>query len=369
MQLKKIFNGDKVIWLVTAFLAAISCLVVFSCSTSINTVISHIFHLIIGFILMIFISKTHYKYYTNGSILFYFFSIILLLIIILKPVPDLEGIIDSRRWLKILGFNFQPSELAKFSLVLLLSRNLTILDHKKMSFKQHFKNFYFPIVLVFLLIFKSNGSTALIILFSSFIILFLSEFSFKNLINFYISNIILIFLGIFLLANFSQNSRVVTWKNRINNYISGENNYQVNIAQKAITSGKWNALGPGKSIQKHVLPQASSDFIFAIIIEEYSIVGGFFILTLYIIFLLRIIKYALKIKLMFPYLLLVGLGVLIVFQAFLNISVSLGIIPVTGQTLPLISKGGSSILITSFAIGIILNITSQFQNNLNYEED
>ena len=162
---------------------------------------------------------------------------------------------------------------------------------------------------------------------------------------------------------------MVTWKNRINNYISGENNYQVNIAKKAITSGKWNALGPGKSIQKHVLPQASSDFIFAIIIEEYSIVGGFFILILYIIFLLRIIKYALKIKLMFPYLLLVGLGVLIVFQAFLNISVSLGIIPVTGQTLPLISKGGSSILITSFAIGIILNITSQFQNNLNYEQD
>ena len=240
---------------------------------------------------------------------------------------------------------------------------------KKMLFKQHFKYFYFPIVLVFLLIFKSNGSTALIVLFSSFIILFLSEFSFKNLIKFYLSNIILIFLGIFLLANFSQNSRVVTWKNRINNHISGENNYQVNIAQKAISSGKWNALGPGKSIQKHVLPQASSDFIYAIIIEEYSIVGGFFILLLYVIFMLRIIKYALKIKLMFPYLLLIGLGVLIVFQAFLNISVSLGIMPVTGQTLPLISKGGSSILITCFAIGIILNITSQFQNNLNYEED
>jgi len=369
MQLKKLFNGDKVIWLVTIFLAAISCLVVFSCSTSIITVLSHIFHLVTGFILMIFISKTHYKYYTNGSILFYFFSIILLLIIILKPVPNIDGIIDSRRWLRILGFNFQPSELAKFSLVLLLSRNLAILDHKKMSFKQHFKYFYFPIVLVFLLIFKSNGSTALIVLFSSFIILFLSEFSIKNLIKFYISNLFLIFLGIFLLVNFSQNSRVVTWKNRINNHITGENNYQVNIAQKAISSGKWNALGPGKSIQKHVLPQASSDFIYAIIIEEYSIVGGFFILLLYVIFMLRIIKYALKIKLMFPYLLLIGLGVLIVFQAFLNISVSLGIMPVTGQTLPLISKGGSSILITCFAIGIILNITSQFQNNLNYEED
>ena len=152
---------------------------------------------------MIFISKTHYKNIIQMALYYFiFFSIILLLIIILKPVPDLEGIIDSRRWLKILGFNFQPSELAKFSLVLLLSRNLTILDHKKMSFKEHFKNFYFPIVLVFLLIFKSNGSTALIILFSSFIILFLSEFSFKNLINFYISNIILIFFGNFSFSKF-----------------------------------------------------------------------------------------------------------------------------------------------------------------------
>ena len=147
MQLKKIFNGDKVIWLVTAFLAAISCLVVFSCSTSINTVISHIFHLIIGFILMIFISKTHYKYYTNGSILFYFFSIILLLIIILKPVPDFEGIIDSRRWLKILDLIFNLRVLN--SAVLCFQEILLFLTIKKCLSNNIFKNFYFPIVLVF----------------------------------------------------------------------------------------------------------------------------------------------------------------------------------------------------------------------------
>ena len=367
MWLGSIFNGDKVIWGVAIFLACISCLVVFSCSTSMGHLLSHIFHLLSGFSLMFIFSKTHYKYLTNGSILFFLFSIILLIIVLLKPLPNIDGIIDSRRWIKIFGLNFQPSELAKFSLVLLLSRNLTVFNHHKMSLQGHFKYFYFPILLVFALIFKTNGSTALIILASSFIVLFISDFNIKNLIKFYFFNILLIFIGIFLLSQFSSNSRVGTWENRINNYLKGEDTYQVNIAQKAISAGKWNGLGPGKSVQKHVLPHASSDFIYAILIEEYSIIGGIFILALYLIFLVRIIAISARIKLMFPYLLLLGLGILIVVQAFLNMSVSLGIMPVTGQTLPLVSKGGSSIWITCISVGIILNITSHSKKNIIYD--
>jgi len=368
MGFQNIFNGDKMIWLIATFLASISCLVVFSCSQSMNNWVSHIFHLVTGFFLIFIFSKTHYKYLTNGSIIVYIFSVILLIIVLLKPLPNIEGIIDSRRWIKIFGLNFQPSELAKFSLVLLLSRNLSILNHKEMLLKDHFKYFYFPILIVFALIFKTNGSTAIIILVSSFIILFISDFKIKNLLRFYVFNLILIFFAVFLLSTFTANSRVGTWKNRIDNFLNGENNYQVNIAKKAISSGKWNGAGPGNSTQKHVLPQASSDFIYAILVEEYSIIGGLFILVLYLIFLLRIISISLRIKTMFPYLLLLGLGILIVFQAFLNIGVSLGIIPVTGQTLPLISKGGSSIWITCVAIGIILNISSQYQKNIDYDE-
>lgn len=367
MWIKNIFNGDKIIWVVATFLACVSCLVVFSCSASIKNLLTHIFHLISGFFLMLVFSKTHYKYLTNGSILFFIFSIILLIIVLLKPLPNIEGIIDARRWIKIFGLNFQPSELAKFSLVLLLSRNLSVFNHREMSLKQHFKYFYFPILLVFALIFKTNGSTSLIILVISFIILFISDFSIKNLFKFYAFNIILVVLSVFLLSQFTSNSRVGTWENRINNFFNGEDTYQVNIAKKAISTGKWSALGPGKSIQKHVLPHASSDFIYAIIVEEYSIIGGIFILALYLIFFVRIIAISSRIKLIFPYLLLLGLGILIVFQAFLNIGVSLGVIPVTGQTLPLISKGGSSIWITCTSIGIILNITSHFKNSLVYD--
>ncbi len=366
MLLSSFLKGDKVIWLIATFLACISCLVVFSCSSSIKNLLTHSFHLLSGFILMLFFSRMHYKYLTNGSIVIFIFSVILLLIILFKPLPNIEGVVDSRRWIKIFGLNFQPSELAKFSLVLLLSRNLSVLSHKSMSFKDHFKYFYLPILIVFALIFKSNGSTALIILTISFIVLFISDFKIKSIFKFYSFNIILVFFSVILLSQFSSNSRVGTWKNRINHYLNGEVNYQVNIAKKAISSGKWNGLGPGKSVQKHVLPQASSDFVFAIIIEEYSIIGGLFILGLYIIFLIRIIAISTRIKLMFPYLLLLGLGILIVFQAFLNIGVSLGILPVTGQTLPLVSRGGSSIWITCVTIGIILNISSKFQKKISY---
>jgi len=367
MWFKNIFNGDKVIWVIATFLSCISCLVVFSCATSINHLFSHIFHLLSGFFLMFLFSQTHYKYLTNGSILFFVFSIILLTIVLLKPLPNIDGAIDARRWIKIFGLNFQPSELAKFSLVLLLSRNLAVFNHNKMSLREHVKYFYFPILLVVALIFKTNGSTALIILASSFIILFISDFNLKNLLKFYAFNIILVFVGVFLLSQLTSNSRVGTWENRINNYLQGEDTYQVNIAKKAISTGKWNGLGPGKSVQKHVLPHASSDFIYAILIEEYSIIGGLFILVLYLIFLVRIITISSRIKLMFPYLLLLGLGILIVVQAFLNIGVSLGIMPVTGQTLPLVSKGGSSIWITCISIGIILNITSQYKKNIIYD--
>ena len=365
--MKNIFNGDRVIWVITGFLTSISCLVVFSCSTSINSLFSHVFHLVSGFFLMVIFSRTHYKYLTNGSLFFFFFSIVLLIIVLLKPLPNIDGIIDSRRWIQIFGFSFQPSELAKFSLILLLSRNLSVIDHKKMSAKEHFKYFYFPILLVVALIFKTNGSTAMIIFFSSFIVLFISDFNLKRLLQFYSFNIVLVALGIFLLSQLTTNSRVGTWEGRINNYFNGENSYQINIAKKAISTGKWNGLGPGKSVQKHVLPHASSDFIYAILIEEYSIIGGMFILVLYLVFLVRIIAISLRIKLMFPYLLLLGLGILIVFQAFLNIGVSLGLMPVTGQTLPLVSKGGSSIWITCISIGIILNITSQYKNNMIYD--
>ena len=158
----------------------------------------------------------------------------------------------------------------------------------------------------------------------------------------------------------------MTWKNRINNHISGENNYQVNIAQKAISSGKWNALGPGKSVQKHVLPQASSDFIYAIIVEEYGFIMGISVLLLYLLLLYRGLKIFINSDRPFGGLLSAGLSFALVIQAITNMCVVVGLLPVTGVTLPLVSMGGTSQLFTGITIGIILSISRENERESSY---
>ena len=352
-------KGDKIIWIIVFILFAISFLLVFSCAISIKSLVMHSIHLFLGFIIIKITSNIPYKYFTNFSFILFVTSLLLLLWAILTPsfvYDDFNNPIDASRWITIFGFTFQPSELAKFSLILLLSRNLSL--NKKYTFKSSIVPIFIPVLIVIFLTVKSNASTALIIFFISSIILFISNLSLKILLKFWIVGFASFLILLFLILPLSNNNRIETWKSRISSFFNSEQseNYQYEIARKFISSAGWFGVGAGKG--SDFLPAADSDFIYTFSILEYGMIMGVFILLLYLVFYLRIILIARKINSNFPYLVVLGLGTLIIVQAFINMGVNLGLLPTTGQTLPLLSRGGSSIWIVCLSVGIILNISS-----------
>jgi len=352
-------KGDKIIWLIVFILFAISFLLVFSYTISIMSLIMHAIYLLFGLIIIKVVSKIPYKYFTNFSFILFIISLVLLLWAILTPsyvYDNFNNPIDASRWINIFGFTFQPSELAKFSLILLLARNLSL--KKSFTFKNSITPLFLPVFLIILLTIKSNASTALILFFISSVILFISHYPFKLLLRFWAFSFSFFLVLIFIILPFSGQNRLGTWESRISTFLNPEEseNYQNKIARKFISSAGWFGIGAGKG--SDLLPAADSDFIYTFSILEYGLIMGMFILSLYLVFFLRIILISRRIKSQFPYLVVLGLGTLLVSQALINMGVNLGLLPTTGQTLPLLSRGGSSILIMSLSIGIILNISS-----------
>ena len=381
----KIF-GDKIIWSVSILLFLISVLLVYS-SGGYQSLPIHITHLFMGLGLIFIFSRFNYKYFTNLSFILVLISSILLLWIIFNP-SSYRGDLLAGRWIKVGFLSFQPSELAKYSLVLFLCRNLVVYKESLMSFRLFFVYILLPTLIVSGLIIQSNLSTVLLIIIILFFIIFLSGYPiqlfFKHLLlpALIIASLFFSLLCLPPIEVIDQYlPRLTTWKNRIvaqdidavpfrwvdsSQYNAKENsfhnNYQINNALSAINSGGVLGKGAGKSYYKRLLPDSKSDFIFAILIEEYGLIGGAAVLFLYLLFYQRIIVLSIKSRDDFPRLLLLGLGSVVVFQALLHMSVSVNLIPVTGQTLPLISKGGSSVWVTSLAFGIILNISHQINN-------
>ena len=382
------FFGDKLIWTVSIFLFLTSILLVYS-SGGYQSLSTHITHLLMGIGLIFIFSRFNYKYFTNLSSILLLISIIMLLWLIINPT-SYRGDVLASRWIKLGFISFQPSELAKYSLVLFICRNLYIYKASLSSFKFFFFYILFPLIITCSLIIQSNLSTVLLIIVILFFIVFISGYP----LNLFFKHLILpscflfsIFFTILCLPPISIVDKVfprlTTWKNRIcakqihqipfrwvddSNYDPNEdndNNYQINNALGAINSGGLIGKGAGKSYYKKLLPDSKSDFIYAILIEEYGLIGGVFVLLLYLLFYQRILVLSIKSKDEFPRLLLLGLGSIVVFQALLHMGVSVDLIPVTGQTLPLISKGGSSVWVTSLAFGIILNISHQINHQEN----
>ena len=353
MELFGPLRGDKIIWRIVFALFALSFLLVFSYSVSIQSLIMHTIYLLSGFVIIKIISKIPYKYFINFSFILFIISIVLLFWALLTPsyvYDDFNNPIDASRWINIFGFTFQPSELAKFSLIILLARNLSL---NNLSFKNSIIPIFIPVLLIILLTIKSSGSTALIIFFISYILLFISSYSFQDLLKFGGITIISFIILILLVLPFIENNRVGTWKNR---FIGWGQNYQQEMAKKCMCSvGLFSKPGSGSG---DLIPEGDSDFIYAFAICEYGLIMGPVILCLYLLFFQRIIHISRRIKSQFPYLLVLGLGSLILVQALINMGVNLSLLPPTGQTLPLLSRGGSSILIMSLSIGIILNISS-----------
>jgi len=366
-------SGDRTIWAIVAVLAIFSFLPVYSASTNLVGVVGkgttlgyllkHAMLLILGFVIIYATHKIPYRYFSGLSVLL-IPVVLVLLAYTLYQGNTISGI-NASRWISIpfVGIGFQTSTLASVVVMMYLARYLAKNKENKIEFKQSLLQLWLPIGLVLALILPANFSTTAIIFSMVLIIAFLGGYPIK-----YIGAILgigILILTLFILTakafpDSIKNSRIETWSNRIENFSNPdeEENYQAEKAKLAIASGEIHGKGPGKSIQKNFLPQSSSDFIYAIIVEEFGLIGGITLLLLFLGLLFRIVIVATKTESIFGTLLVLGVGIPIIFQALINMAVAVGLFPVTGQPLPLISTGGTSIWMTCFAIGIILSVSA-----------
>lgn len=355
-------KGDRYLWAFILLLAIFSFLPVYSAGEI--SPLKHLIFLIIGFIIVYFTHYVDYKYFGGIAVLALPVVIILLFLTLIQGTT-MEGA-NASRWLKIpgLGIGFQTSTLASIILMMYVARYLVKIKDRKVTFKETLLPLITPILIIVGLIFPANGSTALLVFGMVSILLFIGGYPVKYLAMVMGSMILLATLFITLAYTFPEAfpNRVETWKNRVERFVDRDKDidedYQVYIAKSAIVNGGLVSLPkPGQSHFKYKLPQASSDFIYALIVEEYSAVGGILLIFIYILILWRILVNVTKIHTFFGTLLILSVGLPILFQAFSNMAVAVNLIPVTGQTLPMISAGGTSIWITCFAFGVILSVS------------
>ena len=385
-QSRNFFKGDKVLWYIIIAISIFSFFPVYSASTNLQYIVGEgttIHHLgkHAGFILFglcIMAGVTHFiKYEWIGKLSG-------LVLIIMVPVLLLASYFGSNiggasagRWVSLGPVRFQPSTFAYLVLIVYLCRHLAKnmpKNKEEISYLNH-AMIIVPILVIFGLIAKDNGSTALMILIMSIVVLFVGQYPLKYIIRIGAVAIvgITMFLFVALNTNIFKNTRVHTWISRVETFVSSDKlnesenealkakNYQINQAKAAIVHGGLLGVGPGKSALKHSLPQSASDFIFAIVVEEYGLLGAAMLMGAYFIILMRIVIIATKIPTFYGSLLVLSIGMMIFLQLAVNIAVAVNIIPVTGQPLPLISYGGTSMLVTYIQLGIVLNISSRIQ--------
>jgi cell division protein FtsW len=366
----KNIKGDKAIWALVAILAIFSFMPVFSASTNLVYVVGsgstighlakHIALLIIGFAIIYGVHKIPYRYFSGGSAIM--IPIVVILLIFTLAQATTIGGANASRWIKIGGVGFQTSTLAGLVLMVYVARYLARNKEAVIYFKESLWQLWLPVSLILILILPANFSTTAIIFTMVLIVCFIGGYPLKYIGYILGIGISALFLFVLIAKAFpdAMPNRVQTWGNRIESYSTPElkEPYQVQKAKIAITTGGTFGLGPGKSVQKFFLPQSSSDFIFAIIVEEFGLVGGFGVVFVYFILLFRIFVVVKKTKTIFGTLLVIGVGLPIIFQATINMAVATSLLPVTGQTLPLISSGGTSIWMTCFALGMILSVSA-----------
>ncbi len=377
-------KGDKGIWSFVALLALFSFMPVFSASSNLaymnhgtgNTfvyLLKHAVHIIFGFFILYNIQKVPYHFFRGIS------RILLPIVWLLLAYTLFFGVEQgsATRWIQVpfIGISFQTSALASIVLMIFVARYLSKTKTEPIPFKTSFVNLWIPVGITLALILPNNFSTAALIFMMVMMLSFIGNYPLKH-IGIIISIGLAMFTFFILVAKVVEKTnpdntpkvfaRVKTWENRVENFFANnpdkensDDDYQIEKAKTAIASGGVYGLGPGKSVQKNFLPQSSSDFIFAIIVEEYGLFGGLGVLALYLLLFFRFIVAAHKARSPFGKLLVVGLGFPIIFQALINMGVAVQLLPVTGQTLPLVSSGGSSIWMTCIAIGIIISVTKK----------
>ena len=367
-------RGDRMIWAIVALLAIFSFLPVYSAASNLaytggngqtfGYFIKHFVHLFLGFSIIYAIHKIPYRYFRGLSMVM-FPVVFILLIVTLLQGTTIAGA-NASRWIRIpfVGFTFQPSTLAALVLMVYVARYLSKTFHETITFKSSMLHLWLPVFIVLALILPANFSTAAIIFSMITILVFLGGYPLQYLAAVVGMGIFGLLLFVLVAKAFPEAmpNRVDTWTSRVANFLDNKDtaeDYQIEKAKIAIATGSVYGLGPGKSVQKNFLPQSSSDFIFAIIIEEYGLIGGVFLILLYSLLLFRIVVVAQKADSIFGKLTTIGVGLPIIFQALINMGVAVELFPVTDQTLPLISSGGTSIWVTCLALGIILSVSAK----------
>ncbi|HQK37165.1 MAG TPA: FtsW/RodA/SpoVE family cell cycle protein [Bacteroidales bacterium] len=365
--LRKYLKGDPVIWMVIFILSIISILVVYSSTGTLayrfqggNTayyILKHGVILLLGWAVIYVTHLIPYKFYAPLAQLFLFLSVPLLLITLFLGTR----LNEASRWLTlpVIGLTIQTSDLAKLALIMFVARNLAIKQEAINDFKNTFLSTIAPVLIICALIAPANLSTAVLLFATCVILMFIGRMpvSYILLLGVTAVAVLSLFVAVSLWTN--SQGRVRTWIHRIESFRGSddEDSYQVEQAKIALVTGGIIGKGPGNSTQRNFLPHPYSDFIYAIIVEEYGIMGGIFVVLLYLVLFFRAGVLVRKSNRTFPAFLSAGLAVLLVFQAFINMAVAVNLLPVTGQPLPLVSMGGSSLLFTCVSLGIILSVS------------
>ncbi|OQD43887.1 cell division protein FtsW [Croceivirga radicis] len=374
--LMKNLRGDRAIWGIVALLAIFSFLPVYSASTNLvyvkdsGTALGHLVKhgvlLFLGFMIIFAVHRIPAHYFKGLSLIG--LPIILCLLGYTLTVETNIGGVSANRWITIpvVGIPFQTSTLASVVLMIWVARYLSKIRDRQVTFQESILPLWLPIALVVGLILPANFSTAAIVGALAFLLCFLGGYPLKYLTVMVVTGGILASMFLFVLFKAPEvlPDRAGTWKSRIETFLnpdeaSADANRQVNYAKMAVAQGGIVGKGAGKSVMKNILSQSTSDFIFAIIIEEYGLIGGLGLLFFYLLLLFRIVVVANSAETIFTKLLVIGVGVPIVFQALINMAVVVQLFPTTGQPLPLISMGGTSIWMTCLAIGIVLSASNK----------
>ncbi len=367
-NLVQTIRGDKVIWMIAVILCIASLMAVYSATSSMvyeqvngsshQYLIQQLMFIGLGAVVTYVCYRFHYMIYAKLSLIIFIISVIAL---IYTKVWGIE-IHDAKRWIGIPWINktIQTSDFAKLGIIIFLAHTLSKKQDHIKSFKQAFAPLIAPVLIICGLIISDDLSTAVILFATCVTLMFIGRVKVQYIIAMLLAGVFL-FMFVFMLGQFfPEHIRVETWISRFNDFFA-QTGYQADQSKIAIANGEFLGVGPGNSIQKNYLPYAYADYIYAIICEEYGLVGGVIMIMLYLGLLLRCTIMVTKCPKTFGAILAYGLCLNIVFQAFANIAVSVQMVPATGLTLPLVSMGGTSMLFTCVSLGIILSVSRYVQ--------
>lgn len=367
---KQEWKGDKIIWVIIGILIVFGLMAVYSATSSMayvhyrgNTemyLLKQVVMAGLGLLCMYLCHRQNYLIYNKLAPILFLIAVPLLIYTLAFGYESN----DAKRWitLPVINLSFQTSDYARLALIIYLARSLSNKQDYIKDFKGAFIPIIVPVLIICGLIAPSNLSTALLMFVTSVMLMFVGRVSFKYILMMFVFGA-LMFATVILINHFFPGvARVDTWVSRINDFRGGDGGYQVQQSKIAIANGGWLGLGPGNSTQRNFLPAAYADYIYAIICEEYGIIGAGGILLLFLWLLFRVSRIVMRSPKAFGAMLAMGLVLNLVVQAFANMAVSVNLVPVTGLTLPLVSMGGTSVLFTSVAFGMIMSVSKYIES-------